>query len=605
MNTTRATAKTRRRHGPRQWEVTPLSANGQELAASLSKELRLSEVCARLLVQRGYTSTTSAEAFISRRMDLLHDPALLPDIEKAVARIAEAVEKQQKILLFGDYDVDGLAATALLARFLRLLKARDGGRFEIEARVPERKDGYGLNAVALEQIRQQKPDLLILLDNGTSSHAAIEQLAQAGIASIVVDHHHVDGPPPGAVAVINPKRKDNGGRYPFEELCAAGLAFKLAWALAVNFSQNKKVSPEFKAFLLDAFALAALGTLADVVPLQDENRVLAHHGLLALARVQTPGLRALLETAQAGLPLTARDVAFRLAPRLNAAGRCGQAAEALELLLTENSARAAELAAILEKHNDTRQGLESEMLEEARRQALACLKENPACLALVLDSAEWQVGVIGIVASRIVEEFHRPALLLCVDRKNGLAHGSGRSIRKLHLYEALARGKEHLLSFGGHAAAAGLTLKAEQIASFRAAFQSTAAALLKPEDVTPKLYLDALVTLEQMTAKLAAELDLFEPCGAGNQRPALAALGVSVPGGPKLMGKEERHVNFFARQGNCARRVVGFDWAEHFNALCDLSQSATLDIAFRPRLNTWRGETTVELIMEAFRRGEA
>jgi single-stranded-DNA-specific exonuclease len=603
MITASAKALSRRRLGVRQWEMAPFSESERQLAATLAKELRVSEICARLLIQRGHNTKAGAEAFMARRLDALHDPLLLPEISRAVERIALAVKEGRKILLFGDYDVDGLAATALLARFFRLLKDSQSRPLDVVALVPERKDGYGLNAVSRAQIQQRKPGLLILLDNGTTAHEAITQFAQAGIPSIVVDHHYAGGPRPEAVAVINPKLRGEGAPYPFDELCAAGLAFKLAWALAVHFSKNKKVSAEFKAFLLEALALAALGTLADVAPLKDENRILAHHGLQALARVSSPGLRSLLDSMPTGRPISATDVSFRLAPRLNAAGRCGRAAEALELLLTEDGARAAELAACLEKHNASRQRQEQAMLEEARAQVLACLKENPRSTVLVLASAAWQVGVAGIVASRIVEEFHRPAVLLCVDPEKGLAQGSGRSIRKLHLCEALACGREHLLNFGGHAAAAGLTLRAEKIPAFRAAFQEAGAAVLAPEDLKPSFHVEACVRLEELTAQVAEELEFFEPCGAGNQRPALAALGVSIPGGLKLMGKDERHISFFARQEDCARRVVGFDWAEHFNALCDLSRNSTLDIAFRPRLNVWRGEKTIELYLESFRPG--
>ena len=599
----------RRKATPGHWAFSAaLEPAQQDAVKRLSLELKLSEVCARILVRRGMHGLEGADAFFRRRMDLLHDPQGLPDMSKAVARIAEAVDKNQKIVIFGDYDADGVTATALLARFFRVLKTRNRPMLEVDALVPERSQGYGLSAEAVEIIRHKKPALLITVDNGISAHESLARLAQAGIDCIVVDHHHVGETLPPAVAVINPKRKDS--RYPFNELCGAGLAFKLAWALSVHFSQDRKVTPEFRAFLLDAMALAAIGTLADVVPLTGENRVLAHHGLKAMGGTAAPGLRALLDNCNLDDEATkiprAVEVAFRVAPRINAPGRCGQAADALELLLTNDPVRAKALVKTLEGHNSERQKIEARILDEARQQALKMLAEMPGCRAFVLNADAWHIGVIGIVASRLVDEFHRPALLLSVDRASNVAQGSGRSIRGLHLCEALMREKEHLLSYGGHAAAAGLRIDAAKIDIFRASFQLTASSMLSDDDMLRRLHIDEQISLDQINQTLCAELDKFEPCGAGNARPMLAALGVSVPVLPGLMGKEEKHVSFFAKHQKSAMRVVGFNCAERFNALCDLSlKNGALDIAFRPKINTFRGNTNVELIMEAFRASEA
>ena len=593
----------RRRPLHRRWEFAVPIAADAALVRSLSSTFRLSDVCARILVARGFSSADAVEKYLSRRMDQMHDPAGLPDMDKAVARIAEAVAKDETIVLFGDYDVDGVTATALLARFLRVLKAHTRSGFAVEALVPEREHGYGLGAHAVGAILARKPRLVITLDNGISAHAAIDALAQAGADCIVVDHHHAAGDPPRAVAVVNPKRTDIAVQYPFTELCGAGLSFKLAWALAVHFSQNRRVSEDFRSFLLDALALAAAGTLADVVPLQGENRVLAWHGLKALAHTRLPRLRALMENSRIAGEPRASDVSFRIAPRINAAGRCGRAAAALELLLTEDDGRARALAAVLEGCNTDRQGIEGRILEDARAQALAALQVDAACKALVLDSCEWHVGVIGIVASRLVEEFHRPTFLLCVNKESGRAQGSGRSIRKLHLYDALEAGKEHLITFGGHAAAAGLTMDNGKIVEFRAAFTQTVANVLTSDDLTPSLRIDERIGIAQIDPKLCLELDQFEPCGAGNPRPMLAALNVTLPAAPKLLGKDERHLSFFARQGGAVRRVVGFNCAEHFNTLCELG-GQTLDLAFRPQINTFRGDTSVELVMEAFKKSE-
>jgi len=587
----------RRRALPERWTIEPeLDAESLRQAKALGQALELSPAFARLLVRRGFADPAVTQAFLEARLDGLHDPMLLPDMPAAVARIARAVQEKQRIVLFGDYDVDGVTSTALLAGFFKLLGV------QVDSLLPERdKGGYGLSAAALERIRARKPDLLITLDNGVSAHEPVAALRAAGIDCVIVDHHHV-GPegPPRALAVVNPKRADSD--YPFKDLCGAGLAFKLAWAMAVDFSQSKKVSPEFRAFLMDALALAALGTLADVVPLQGENRILASQGIKALRRTATPGLRELLAVCQlAEAPeLRARDVSFLLAPRINAAGRCGQAAEALELLTTTDAARARELAARLELLNRERQGIELEILESARAQAREALARPDAPRALVLASPDWHAGVIGIVASRIVEEFNRPAVLLAIDA-DGQARGSGRSIRGFHLAEAFAASGEHLLSHGGHAAAAGLSARAEAIAAFRGVFEAEAARRLTPDDLRPGIRIETALPLQELSAALCRECERLEPCGMGNPQPMLAALGVQLAGQPKPMGTNEQHLSFLARQGETVLRTVGFGFGTHFNALCEAAERGPLDLAFRPNLNTFRGATSVELRLEAFR----
>ena len=595
----------------RRWEFAPRSTDDAAIRA-LCAGLKISEISARILLRRGFTTAESAEAFLSRRMDLLHDPAKLPDIEKAVARIAEAIEKKQRIVIFGDYDADGVTSTALLARFFEFLSATPQTRVTFDAMVPERKNGYGLADQAVRDILARKPALLITLDNGISAVDAIDALNAAGVDCIVVDHHLPGDTLPRAVAVINPKRTDAGNTYPFSELCGAGVTFKLVWALSVHYSQNKKVSPEFRAFLIEAMALAAIGTVADVVPLVDENRVLVHHGLKLLLATRQPGLRALLETARL-LPdpkdkypkdkgaISPGDVGFRLAPRINAAGRCGSAVDALELLMTSCPIRALELARKLEAFNTERQKIEEGIIAEARAQALATLAARPACRGFVLGSDGWHQGVIGIAASRIVEEFNRPALLLAINKESGIASGSGRSIKNFNLHDAMHQSSEFLITFGGHAAAAGLTIRAEHIDAFRTQFESAAFAMVGEDDLIPRMSIDSRVEMAHLTPALCAELELFEPCGMGNPQPTLAVCSAELPAPPRLMGNGEKHLHFFARQGSHSRRVIGFNYAEHFNTLCDCTQKRALDIAFRPQLNTFRGESNVELLMESHR----
>lgn len=596
-----------RGHGHR-WEFAENGALPPPSTRVLMETLRLSETVARILCQRGFDSSERAKEFLERNLAGLHDPGLLPDMGVAVERIAAAIEKNERIVIFGDYDADGVTSTALLARFFEFLN-RNGRKINFEARVPEREHGYGLSAHAVKEILALKPRLVITLDNGITANDAIRELAVAGADCIVVDHH-LPGPAlPPAVAVIDAKRTDS--TYPFNELCGAGVTFKLIWALSTHFCGSRRVTPEFRAYLLDAMALAAVGTVADVVPLAGENRLLVHHGLKTLPRTTLPGVRALLESARL-LPLDARkqfispgDIGFRFGPRLNAAGRCGCASAALELLLTNDESRAAELAAQLDAFNSQRQKIEETILEEARAQASATLVERPECRGFVLWSDGWHQGVIGIAASRIVEEFHRPAVLLALNRERGLAHGSGRSIRTLNLHDALHAASEHLTTFGGHAAAAGLTIEVARIGNFRAHFERTVFEMISEEDLVPRLRIDWRVNMDELTPKLCSELELFEPCGMGNPRPLLALNGAQLPAPPRLMGRDEKHVSFFARQGSVSRRVVAFNYAEHFNTLCDCTQRRALDLAFHPQINNFNGQSSVELLLESHRVCEA
>jgi len=586
----------RRRATPHRW-VFPNGSLDVSHVDAYARSLRVSPLVARLLLRRGFDTSISADAFLARKLTQMHDPALLPDIEPAVKRIQLAVDRGEKIVLFGDYDADGITATALLGRFLVTLKRFVRGTFEVECRVPQRAHGYGLSSDAVKGILDRKPKLLITLDNGVSSHDALDEFAAAGVDCIVVDHHHVAETLPKAVAVVNPKRKDS--RYPFSELCGAGIAFKLAWALAVAFSKSTKVAPELREFLLDALAYAAIGTIADVVPLVDENRILAHQGLVALSRTQALGLKALIQHAAIEGSPKASDVSFRIAPRLNAAGRCGEVDEALTLLMTDDAGVAQELAAKLEQYNSERQGIEQRILEEARGQALQAMAKNPC--ALVLASGDWHQGVIGIVASRIVEEFYRPTMMLALDKTLGTARGSGRSIHGLHLAEALASAATHLKTHGGHAMAAGCSLANEHVEAFREALAAHASTRLSGELLQPSLRVDDSISLRELSPAVCDELDALEPFGSGNPRPLFAAEGVALVGKPSLMGRDESHVTFFARQEKTSIRCVGFHWADRFNKLVDVAGAGAFQLAFRPNINDFRGQRNVELVLEAFR----
>lgn len=599
----------RRRREPRRWKFAPRPA-----AEAVTRLRRESGVCvsvARLLVQRGWGEPEQAERFLARRLSDLHEPMLLPDMERAASRLAEAVRRRERVVLFGDYDVDGLCAAALFADFLSL------AGLQVEALVPERSQGgYGLTAPAVARVRALRPDLVVTLDNGITAHTAVETLKADGVVCIVVDHHHVTAAGlPAADAVVNPKCPDS--HYPFPDLCGAGLAFKLAWATAAELSHNCKVSPEFRAFLLRAAGLAGMATIADVVPLVGENRILAAHGLRALGTAQAPGLRALLEVCRIRGEPTAHDVAFRLAPRLNAAGRVGRAADALQLLRAADAREAQMLAEKLDGLNRKRRALEDAVFQDAGRRAEEYLAAPDAPPLLFFAAPAWHPGVLGIVASRLTEAFHRPTVLLSVDEREGVARGSGRSLPGFHLAEAFERGAAHTLSFGGHAAAAGVTLNADKVEDFRAALMS-AAAEIPPEILEPSLLIDEVLSFAELNEALCLDLAKLEPCGEGNPAPLFALHSVELVAPPRPMGAEERHLAFYFRDGRRdggqrSKRAVGFGFGERFNELCGLYEESCrggtgaglLDLAGRPVLNEFRGERSVEFHLTDFRRSEA
>jgi single-stranded-DNA-specific exonuclease len=570
--------------------------------AGLRHALKLTAPVARVLVRRGYSRPDDAERFLAKRLSDLRDPFLLPDMGAAASRLAEAVRRRERVVLFGDYDVDGLSSTALMADFLSLA----GGA--VTAMVPERNEGgYGLTEAAVQRIFAAEPKLVVTLDNGIGAHAAVKKIKAAGVGCVIVDHHHVGAAGlPCADAVVNPWRTDAGG--PFPEFCAAGLAFKLAWATAQELSQAKRVTPEFRAFLLRAAALAGLGTIADVAPLADENRILAALGLQSLRTIMAPGLRALMDVCKVRGEPTAHDVAFRLGPRLNASGRIGQAADALRLLLTKDAAEAKVLAEKLDRLNQERRTLENRVFREAVAKAHNQLRAPNAAPLFCLADADWHAGVIGIVASRLTETFHRPTVLLTTDDKTGLARGSGRSIPGFHLAEAFGTAAAHALSFGGHAAAAGVTLAVERVDDFRIALENAArkipAALLEP-----KLLLDDVLDHSELTPALCADLKKLEPCGAGNPSPIFALRRVALCNPPRLMGADEKHLSFFFRDG-CAKsdravRAVGFNFGPRFNELCAFSDQTAAteftDLAGVPALNEFNGQCSVELFLKDFR----
>jgi single-stranded-DNA-specific exonuclease len=547
--------------------------------AALGEVLHLPAAVCRLLHARGYHDAESAVRFLRPRFDQLHDPALLLGLDAAVDRLSRALSLGETILVHGDYDVDGMASTALLTRALRAL----GGR--VVWFVPRRiEDGYDLSAAGVAAARSAGASVVIAVDCGTNALAAVGALGGAGIDVIICDHHLPGGALPDCVALLNPRQAGCG--YPDKDLAAAGVAFKLALALARR--QGASEGPIFA--LLD---LVALATVADVAPLRGENRVFVRYGLRLLADSPNPGLRALVRAVGLeGKPLTAGRAGFILAPRLNAVGRIGNAQRGVELLTTSSEADAARIARELEDLNRRRQELDRATLAEARVMVEALDLETT--YGIVLAGDQWHPGVIGIVASRLVEEFGRPTVLIALAGDEG--RGSGRSIPAFDLHGGLAACHDVLTRFGGHRAAAGVTITRQRVPEFAARFNAVARERLRAEDLVPELRVDLELSIDDVTAELEGYLRHFEPFGVGNPAPALLVRGARLAGPPRAVAQDGVKL-LLAREAGALDAVA---WgAAH--RLSELGSGGPVDVVFRVERDEWLGENRVQAKVTDFR----
>ncbi|MBN1845892.1 MAG: single-stranded-DNA-specific exonuclease RecJ [Sedimentisphaerales bacterium] len=577
------------------WQVRPVWPQRDELARALG----VPPLIAQLLGNRGITHFEAAQKFLQPSLNDLVEPGRLVGIPAAVQRIRRAIRDKERIVLYGDYDVDGIAGLAILWHCLRL------AGLEVEYYVPHRiEEGYGLNAEAVRHLADKQTDLIITVDCGISGFEAAELAAERGIDLIITDHHQVEDTLPQAHSIVHPDLP--GQDYPCRDLCGAGVAFKLAWALAQECSQADKVTPEFREFLISATGLAALATIADVVPLQGENRILAHYGLTGLAASDNPGTRALIEAAGlTGTALNSAHIGFRLAPRLNAAGRLGHARLAVELFTRSTPARARQIAAYLEAQNQQRRKIEKQIAEEAAGQVRALGMHKDDWRGIVVAGQDWHGGVIGIVASRLVDGFHKPAVVISLT--DDKAMGSCRSVNGFDICQALTACAGHLVSFGGHAMAAGLHLKPNELEPFREAFNRYACANLSSADLRGKLAIDAEVKLADLSVKVLERIERLGPFGAGNPEVLLAATGLKLAGPPRRMGPRGDHLQWLVADGDdpdAARRpgglvrAVAFGQAKWEKKLIDADR---VDLAFEPSLNHFNGNTTVELIVRDVR----
>ena len=558
-----------------------------EMAGRLAAEMAISPLLAQCLLNRGLATPEAVAAFLDPRLKNLADPFLLPGMVAAVDRLLVARERSELLVIFGDYDVDGVTATALLLQTLGALGWR------VEHYLPDRlEEGYGLSRDGVDRCRQRFPvRLLLAVDCGSNAFEIISELRREGIEVIVLDHHQVSDPPPPAVALVNPQLGAD-----FKELCAAGLAFKLAHALLKRMREmdaGAGAGMDLRAQL----ELVALGTVADLVPLRGENRILVTAGLQRLNATRRPGLLALQNVAGIKRPIGGYEVGFQLAPRLNAAGRLENAQGALRLLLTQDAAEAEALALALDGQNRQRQAIERAICAEAT----ALVRERfdgEKDFVIVEGNAEWHIGVVGIVASRVLQEFYRPTILLGGDGAGW--RGSGRSIEGFDLAAALRNCAELLTRHGGHAMAAGLSMDAVNVALLRVRLNELARAVLRPEQLHPGLKLDAEVAASELTVECAEELGRLEPTGQGNPSVKLAVRGLCHQQPPQRMGKQNQHVKF--RVGAAAGVLEAVWWN------CGEAElpEGSFDIAGAPFVNEYHGRRSVQLkVLDWQPRGDA
>jgi single-stranded-DNA-specific exonuclease len=548
------------------------------LADEFEKGLTIPPLVALILTTRHITSHGQAEDFLYSRLKNMHSPYQLPDIDKAVRRIADAIVEGEQIAIYGDYDVDGITATALLVHFLSSL----GGK--VRWHIPHRiKEGYGLNSEALKTLHSRGVTLVVTVDCGSTDHEPIQLARELGMDIIITDHHKLPDIPPDAKVILNPKGHEENSEL--ADLAGVGVAFYLATAIRAHFRSKGRWTSSEQPNLKKYLDLVALGTLADMVPLTGTNRILASIGLSELSHTPRFGLRALKETCGLGGGKIGNwDVLFRLGPRLNAPGRLGSGDPALRLLLTTESAEAQKLAQQLEELNRQRQSVEDQLLAEALS-LIETNKDHEQSSSLVLASPGWHKGVLGLVASRLTERFNKPTILLTL--VDELWEGSGRSVGNFDLYQALAQCRDHLVRFGGHRLAAGLGLTQSQLAGFSPAFEEVVKEGITPQDTTKTKKVDAVVHLNEITPELMYYLEKMQPYGVGNPEPIFCCRDFQVEDSQILKG---RHLRLRLRQDQARLTGIGFN-------LLDSDQSPPLPqcLMFSPRWNHWRGERQIQL----------
>jgi len=567
------------------WRFAP---HDESQIRRLSSEMKVSPLLAQVLIARGFKDATSARGFIDARMTDLLDPCSMSGIEEAAERVIAALNAKRRITIYGDYDVDGMTATSILLQCITLANG------QCDYFIPNRlDDGYGLNCDSVRALHQEDPNrLLVTVDCGISSLKEAALAKELGLELIITDHHQMSDQLPDADCLVHPRLPDSN--YEFPHLCGAGVALKLAWAVCQKLGDGTKASPPMREYLKCAVGLAAIGTVADVVPLIGENRILVRYGLSALADKAPLGLQELMKVAEikSDQRLDTEDIGFAIAPRLNAAGRLGQARLAVELLTTNNQERASQLAAYLDELNKNRRTVERRIMKQAKEM----VEENEEWAnhsTLVLAHQDWHPGVIGIVANRIAEHFEKPTVMIALDASSQTGQGSARSFAGFDLHAGFSSCSAHLLRYGGHQAAAGLKIDEDRIEEFRLAFSEYAESAPQPSEYELQVRIDAEVCLNEITKKAVRELDCLGPFGQENPRPQFVATRVELAEPPRTMGEGGRHLSLVFQQQKTKIRAIAFgkgEWASQMEA-----ERGPFSISFAPGINRFRGYESVQL----------
>jgi single-stranded-DNA-specific exonuclease len=566
------------------WNIHPVSSCCTEVA----KALKISPLLAQILINRGLEESQTANSFLRPKLTDLIRPDQMPGVQAAVARIRCALEAQEKITIYGDYDVDGITGVSILLALFTQLKA------EVDYYIPHRIDeGYGLNEEALEQLASAGTKLIITVDCGISAVASAKRAAELGVELIITDHHQPGPELPEAVALVHPLLEAD---YPNPASAGAMVAFKLAWAVANDLCHGERLTQPLREFMLEATSLAAVGTVADVVDLRGENRILTHYGLKTLAKSKLVGVQALIEGAGVeGKGLDTYDIGFKIGPMLNAAGRMGHARLAVELLASDSAMRSRQIAEYLKEQNTQRQQCGRKIFKEACQQIVASGYHHPDRRSIVLAGENWHRGVLGIVASRIVDKYFRPTIVVNQDSgDSSVAQGSARSIPGFCILDAIRACEEHLVAFGGHEMAAGLTIKADRVSNFVDDFEAFACESLKNRDLQASLAIDAMARLGELPLDVIKQIQWLEPFGQGNPRPMFATKAVHLIATPRRVGAKGDHLQITVSDDTGAMRCIGFGMGKLEKKL---QEAEYFHIAYEAQLNTYNGQTNPQLML--------
>lgn len=577
----------------KRWVICPPDKCSEQLA----RTLKVSPLLAQVLINRKVCDARAGAVFLSPKLTELIAPGQMPGIKPAVQRLKQAIKNKEKITVYGDYDVDGITGVSILRQILTLLGAN------VDYYIPHRIDeGYGLNPEAVRSLAESGSKVLVTVDCGITAFSSAELARQLGVELIITDHHQPEEQLPEAAAIVHPALEES---YPNQDSAGAMVAFKLAWAIADEFSSGQKLRSDLREFMLNATSLAAIGTVADIVDLRGENRVLTSYGLKVLPACKLCGIQALIDSAGlTGQGLDSFHIGFRLAPMLNAAGRMGHARLAVELLTSENPARAQQIAEYLKEQNTRRQLCERKIFKQACEMIVERGLDRPERRSIVLARENWHGGVLGIVASRIVETFYRPTVLISTPASDGgrrttedgpvPAQGSARSIPGFPLRSALQACSRHLVKFGGHKMAAGITIEPPKIDQFAAEFEAYAGSNLTQDDVIAKLHIDAVAPLAEFSKDLVGQLQVLGPFGAGNPEPVFATKGVRLACPPRKVGARLDHLQLAITDNSGSVRCIGFSMAQFDKKLLDRE---FFNVAYHPHINTYNGCSNVEFIL--------